>query len=93
MTPILTYKLSSTSHDTTVISDMEMKSTKVQTLGANTICIRDWSYAGEKLSNTTTATGAMRYISTYPGNGYRLAALEVAFTVTQDSGQCCSIQR
>ena len=48
-----------------------MKSTKVQTLGANTInCVRDWSCAGEKLANTTTATGAMRYIATYPGNGY-----------------------
>ena len=49
-----------------------MKSTKVQTLGANTICVRDWSCAGEKLTNTTiaTATGAMRYIATYPGNGY-----------------------
>ena len=47
-----------------------MKSTKVQTLGANTICVRDWSYAGEKLANTTTATGAMRYIATYPGNRY-----------------------
>ena len=38
-----------------------MKSTKVQTLGANTICVCDWSCAGEKLANTTTATGAMQY--------------------------------
>ena len=47
-----------------------MKSTKVQTLGANTICVRDWSCVAEKLANTTMATGAMRYIHTYPGNGY-----------------------
>ena len=39
----------------------------LQTLGANTICVRDWSCADEKLANTTTATGAMRYIATYPG--------------------------
>ena len=44
-----------------------MKSTKVQTLGANMICVRDWSCAGEKLANTTTAIGAMQYIA---GNGY-----------------------
>ena len=47
-----------------------MKSTKVQTLGANTVCVRDWGCADEKLANTTTATGAMRYIATYPGNGH-----------------------
>ena len=34
------------------------------------ICVWDWSCAGEKLANTTTATGAMRYIATYPGNRY-----------------------
>ena len=34
-------------------ANMLMKSTKVQTLGANTICVRDWSCAGEKLANTT----------------------------------------
>ena len=45
-----------------------MKSTKVQTLGANTICVRDWSCADKKLANTTTATGTMRYIATYPGS-------------------------
>ena len=32
-----------------------MKSTKVQTLGANQIYVRDWSCASEKLANTTTA--------------------------------------
>ena len=49
-----------------------MKSTKVQTLGANTICVRDWGCAGEKLANITTATGAMRmrYIATCAVNGY-----------------------
>ena len=31
-----------------------MKSTKVQTLGANRICVRDWGCAGEKLANTTS---------------------------------------
>ena len=31
-----------------------MKSTKVQTLSANTICVGDWSCAGEKLANTTS---------------------------------------
>ena len=52
------------------ISAEIMISTKVETLGANTICVRDWSCAGEKLANTTTATEAMRCIATYPGNGY-----------------------
>ena len=47
-----------------------MKSTKVQTPGTNTMCAHDWSCVGEKLANTTTATGATRYIATYPGNGY-----------------------
>ena len=41
-----------------------MKSTKVQTLGANTICACDWSWAGKKMAKTTTATGAVRYIAT-----------------------------
>ena len=41
------------------VFSMTMKSTKVQTLSANTICVSDWSCAGEKLANTTTATGAM----------------------------------
>ena len=31
-----------------------MKSTKVQTLGANTICVCDWSSAGKKMANTTS---------------------------------------
>ena len=46
-----------------------MKSTKVQTLGANMICVRDWSCMAKKLANTTTATGPMWYIATYSGNG------------------------
>ena len=47
-----------------------MKSTKVQTLGANTICVLDWSCAAEKLGNTTTYGNRSHAVCTYPGNGY-----------------------
>ena len=47
-----------------------MKGTKVQILSANMICVHDWSSVVKKLANTTTATGNMQYIATYPGNGY-----------------------
>ena len=47
-----------------------MKSTTSANPRRNTICVHDWSCAGKKLANTTTATGAMQYIAAYPGNGY-----------------------